>query len=58
MEFFIVKSKDEPANYKHMMKLRSAYAQGINTAETKAAARLYIRLRRHGTLNQFKEKGV
>lgn len=40
--------------YKEMMKLRSAYCDGYRTDETRAAACLYIRLRRQGKIEEFK----
>lgn len=41
-------------SYKEMMALRCAYNYGFKTTETRAAACLYIKLRRAGLLEQFK----
>lgn len=44
----------EFADYTSMMKLRRAYNLGTRNEETRAAACLYIKLRRAGLLEQFK----
>ncbi|MDC5042615.1 hypothetical protein NRA10_10510 [Acinetobacter baumannii] len=41
-------------NYKEMMALRCAYNHGLKTTETRAAACLYVKLRRAGLLEQLK----
>ncbi|MGQ1479751.1 hypothetical protein ACT4XN_15385 [Acinetobacter baumannii] len=41
---------NEKWTYKEMMALRCAYNHGVKTPETRAAACLYIQLRRKGTI--------
>ncbi|MDO7219809.1 hypothetical protein [Acinetobacter nosocomialis] len=45
-------------NYKEMMALRCAYNHGLKNSETRAAACLYVKLRRVGKLEQFKEESM
>lgn len=45
-------------NYKEMMALRCAYNHGLKTTETRAAACLYIKLRRAGKIEEFKAESM
>ncbi|ENX60708.1 hypothetical protein F885_01816 [Acinetobacter higginsii] len=44
-----------PSGFTDMMKLRSAYVQGIRTPETKQANKQYLLIRKKGNLNQVKQ---
>lgn len=46
--------KGKPKGYTEMMKLRSAYVQGIRTPETEIANKQYMQIRRKGLLSQTK----
>ncbi|WP_227558969.1 hypothetical protein [Acinetobacter calcoaceticus] len=46
----------EQLNYKEIMALRCAYNHGVRTAETRAAACLYVNLNRAKLLDQFKSE--
>ncbi|MDF7839301.1 hypothetical protein P5G02_05830 [Acinetobacter baumannii] len=46
----------EQMDYKEMMALRCAYNHGVRTAETRAAACLYVKLGRNKILDQFKKE--
>lgn len=47
----------EQMDYKEMMALRCAYNHSVRTAETRAAACLYVKLGRSKLLDQFKKEG-
>ncbi|MCZ6920287.1 hypothetical protein [Acinetobacter baumannii] len=49
---------NDQMDYKEMMALRCAYNHGVKTPETRAAACLYIQLRRKGKIEQFKVESM
>ncbi|HCW5206066.1 TPA: hypothetical protein OXP14_002858, partial [Acinetobacter baumannii] len=49
---------NEFVDYTSMMKLRRAYNLGTRNEETRAAACLYIKLRRAGKIEEFKAESM